>query len=452
MFKKVLIANRGEIALRVMRACKELGVRTVAVHSEPDVDSLHVRFADEDVCIGPGAATDSYLSIPNIISAAQITGADAIHPGYGFLAENAHFAEVCEECKIRFIGPSPDAIRKMGDKALAKSIAKKAGLNTIPGTDGAVDDEKAAREAKRMGFPVIIKASAGGGGKGMRVVTNPDELKSALQIARLEAEKAFKNSDIYMEKYIENPRHVEIQLLADNSGKTVHLNERDCSIQRRHQKLIEESPSPAVDEKLRAKMGWSAKKLAREVGYTNAGTVEFLIDQNGNYFFMEMNTRVQVEHPVTEMCVGLDIVKEQIRIASGEPIPFSERDIRILGHAIECRINAEDPENDFSAFPGKITGVNIPGGPGIRVDTHIYTEYEIPSYYDSLIAKLIAFGRDRREAIARMSRALEEFVIEGVPTTISFHQMIMRDEDFIEGRTSTKFLEEKMNAFKNGRT
>lgn len=412
MFKKILIANRGEIALRIIRTCKELGIKTVAVYSEADRYSLHVRFADEAVCIGPGPSKDSYLNIPRIIAAAEITNAEAIHPGYGFLAENAMFAEICESSGIKFIGPTPDAIEAMGDKALAKETMRKAGVPVIPGSDGVVETLEEAREiANEIGYPIMLKAAAGGGGKGMRILNDESELENAWQTARAEAEAAFGNPAVYIEKFIERPRHIEIQILADEYGNVIHLGERDCSIQRRHQKLVEESPSPIVTPGLREAMGQAAVKGAKSVKYRNAGTIEFLVDKNGNFYFMEMNTRIQVEHPVTEMVYGIDIVREQIRIAAGEKLNIKQRQLKPNGHAIECRINAEDSYNGFRPSPGKITGLHFPGGFGIRVDSHIYQDYVVPPYYDSLIAKLIAHGRTRDEAIARMLRALEEFVI-----------------------------------------
>jgi len=412
LFKKILIANRGEIALRIIRTCKELGIKTVAVYSEADRYSLHVRFADEAVCIGPGPSKDSYLNIPRIIAAAEITNAEAIHPGYGFLAENAMFAEICESSGIKFIGPTPDAIEAMGDKALAKETMRKAGVPVIPGSDGVVETLEEAREiANEIGYPIMLKAAAGGGGKGMRILNDESELENAWQTARAEAEAAFGNPAVYIEKFIERPRHIEIQILADEYGNVIHLGERDCSIQRRHQKLVEESPSPIVTPGLREAMGQAAVKGAKSVKYRNAGTIEFLVDKNGNFYFMEMNTRIQVEHPVTEMVYGIDIVREQIRIAAGEKLNIKQRQLKPNGHAIECRINAEDSYNGFRPSPGKITGLHFPGGFGIRVDSHIYQDYVVPPYYDSLIAKLIAHGRTRDEAIARMLRALEEFVI-----------------------------------------
>ncbi|CUS80211.1 acetyl-CoA carboxylase, biotin carboxylase subunit [Candidatus Kryptonium thompsonii] len=447
MFKKILIANRGEIALRIIRTCKELGIKTVAVYSEADRYSLHVRFADEAVCIGPGPSKDSYLNIPRIIAAAEITNAEAIHPGYGFLAENAMFAEICESSGIKFIGPTPDAIEAMGDKALAKETMRKAGVPVIPGSDGVVETLEEAREiANEIGYPIMLKAAAGGGGKGMRMVNDESELENAWQTARAEAEAAFGNPAVYIEKFIERPRHIEIQILADEYGNLIHLGERDCSIQRRHQKLVEESPSPIVTPGLREAMGQAAVKGAKSVKYRNAGTIEFLVDKNGNFYFMEMNTRIQVEHPVTEMVYGIDIVREQIRIAAGEKLNIKQRQLKPNGHAIECRINAEDSYNGFRPSPGKITGLHFPGGFGIRVDSHIYQDYVVPPYYDSLIAKLIAHGRTRDEAIARMLRALEEFVIEGIHTTIPFHIKLLNSPEFRSGVDyDTKFVDLKFN-------
>lgn len=443
MFKKILIANRGEIALRIIRTCKELGIKTVAVYSEADRYSLHVRFADEAVCIGPGPSKESYLNIPRIIAAAEITNAEAIHPGYGFLAENAMFAEICESSGIKFIGPTPDAIEAMGDKALAKETMRKAGVPVIPGSDGVVETLEQAREiANEIGYPIMLKAAAGGGGKGMRMVRNNEELENAWQTARAEAEAAFGNPAVYIEKFIEKPRHIEIQILADEHGNVIHLGERDCSIQRRHQKLIEESPSPIVTPELREAMGQAAVKGAKSVKYRNAGTIEFLVDKDGNFYFMEMNTRIQVEHPVTEMVYGIDIVREQIRIASGEKLGIKQKQIKPNGHAIECRINAEDPFNGFRPSPGKITALHFPGGFGVRVDSHIYQEYVVPPYYDSMIAKLIVHAKNRDEAIARMLRALDEFVIEGIHTTVPFHIKILNSPQFRSGVDyDTKYID-----------
>ena len=440
MFSKVLIANRGEIALRIILACKEMGLKTVAVHSEADRDSLHVRYADDDVCIGPALSRNSYLSISSIIAAAEITGADAIHPGYGFLSENAHFAEIVGECQLTFIGPTPEAIRLMGDKAKARETAKKAGVPIIPGSDGPLrTSEDALAVAKTIGFPVILKAAAGGGGRGMRICWGEDDLTSAYETARSEAERAFGVPDVYLEKYLERPRHIEIQVFGDTHGRVVHLGERECSIQRRHQKLIEESPSPAIDEATRRRMGEAAIKLCQSVNYVNAGTIEFLY-QDGEFYFMEMNTRIQVEHPVTEQVTGIDLVKEQIRVAAGEPLSVPTGDFRLRGHAIEFRINAEDPVT-FAPNPGKVREFHLPGGPGVRVDTHIYRDYVVPPHYDSLMAKLIVSGKDRMEAIARGRRALEQFVIEGVKTSIPLHRAILNDDRFVRGDFSTRFME-----------
>lgn len=442
MFSKILIANRGEVALRIIRACKELGIRTVAVYSEADINSLHVRFADEAICIGSAASSSSYLNIPSIISAAEITDVEAIHPGYGFLAEDAHFAEICESCKIKFIGPTPENMRLMGDKMAAKETARKAGVPVVPGSKAVVKTkEDALRIAKETKYPVIIKAAAGGGGKGMRVCHNDVRLISAMLTAQREAEAAFGNSDVYIEKYVERPRHVEIQVLGDNHGHIVHLGERDCTIQRRHQKLIEESPSPVLDSKLRKKISESAIKCAKAINYVNAGTIEFLVDYSGNFYFMEMNTRIQVEHPVTEAVTGIDLVKEQIRIASGEKLRHKQEDIRFNGCAIECRINAEDPDNDFMPSPGKITMLDLPGGRGVRIDTHVYQGYSIPPYYDSMIAKLIVHGKDRSEAITICRRALDEFIVEPIKTTIPFHKKVMSNPLFIKGKYSTDFID-----------
>lgn len=440
MFNKILIANRGEIALRIIRTCKELGINTVAVYSEADKDSLHVTFADEAVCIGPPFGKDSYLKIPAIISAAQVTGADAIHPGYGFLAENASFSEICQESNLKFIGPSPEMIRAMGDKAFAKDTMKKNEVPVIPGSDGVIDNlDEAKALAKEIGYPVIIKASAGGGGKGMRIVWEESEFQKAFQTARTEAEAAFANGDVYIEKFIENPRHIEIQVMGDQHGTVYHYGERDCSIQRRHQKLIEESPSPAVDEDLRARMGDAAVKGAHSVNYEGAGTIEFLLDKHKNFYFMEMNTRIQVEHPVTELVYDVDLVRQQILVAAGEKI--EARPKKPHGHAIEFRINAEDPENNFRPSPGKITSLHFPGGFGVRNDSHIYQSYSIPPYYDSLIAKLIVWGTDRERTIMRGKRALNEFIVEGVKTTIPFHLKVLEDSRFKSGNFDTSFLE-----------
>ena len=441
MFKKILIANRGEIALRIICACRELGIRTVAVYSEADENSLHVRFADEDVCIGPARSADSYLSVPAVLSAAEITGADAIHPGYGFLSESAYLAEVCEACHIKFIGPAPNIIRLLGDKARARRAMKKAGVPILPGSDGPVDgEEKALKIARELGFPVIIKAVAGGGGRGMRVIRNPGEMGKALKTAQREAEAAFGLGDVYVEKYVENPRHIEVQVLGDHHGAVVHLGERECSIQRRHQKLIEEAPSVALTDRMRRKLGSTVVDAARAVQYTNAGTFEFLLDDKGSFYFLEVNTRLQVEHPVTEFLTGVDIVKEQIRIAAGERLSFKQGEVTFTGHSIECRVNAEDPET-FAPSPGVIRAFSVPGGPGVRVDTFAHSECTIPPYYDSLIAKIIVHGRDRQEAIARMRRTLEMTVIEGIKTSIPLHLKILAEPDFVAGRLSTAFME-----------
>ncbi len=442
-FEKILIANRGEIALRIIRAAHELNLRTVAVYSEIDSESLHARLADEAVCIGPPPSRESYLNITRIISAAEITGAKAIHPGYGFLAENPEFAEICESCGITFIGPKPDHIRAMGDKIKAKVTMERAGLPGIPGSHGSIENVKDARKLCRsIGYPVILKAAAGGGGKGMRIARDDEELDAGFRIAQAEARAAFGDNRVYLEKFIQKPRHIEVQILGDNYEKVVALGERECSIQRRHQKLIEESPSPIVDAELREKLQMSAVKATQSIGYRSAGTIEFLMDQQKNYYFMEMNTRIQVEHPVTEMVTGVDIVKEQIKIARGEEIAFNQQDIELRGHAIECRINAEDPDRNFVPVPGKIGFFHMPQGIGVRFDTHIYAGHTIPSHYDSLIGKLICHGSSRDEAIARMKRALEEIVIEGIKTTIPFHHKIMNHPKYLAGDISTNFIEE----------
>ncbi len=448
MFNKVLIANRGEIALRVIRACRELGLQTVAVYSEADRDSLHVRFADDDVCIGPAPSRDSYLNIPRLIAAAEITGADAIHPGYGFLAENAEFAETCAASNVTFIGPTPEQIRVMGDKAAARNAMSAAGVPIIPGTTGPIDDpDEALVFAREIGFPVIIKAAAGGGGKGMRVARDPDDFGRSFQLARSEALSAFGNGDVYVEKYLARPRHVEFQILGDTQGTVIHLGERDCSVQRRHQKLIEEAPSPAMTPELRTRMGDAAILGASAIGYVGAGTVEMLLDTDGSYYFMEMNTRIQVEHPVTEMLTGVDLVQEQIRVAGGEPLSVSGAP-SLRGHVIECRVNAEDPSRNFQPAPGKIAVFHPPGGPGVRLDTHVYAGYTVPPYYDSLLAKLICEARTRPEAIRRMQIALESFIIEGVPTTIPFLARVMTNPRFIAGDVDTKFLERESELMK----
>ncbi|MDP8230144.1 MAG: acetyl-CoA carboxylase biotin carboxylase subunit [Candidatus Gorgyraea atricola] len=442
MFSKILIANRGEIAIRVIRACKEMDIRTVAVYSEADTESLHTRLADEAVCIGSTSPTESYLNIPAIISAAEITDVDAIHPGYGFLAENAHFAEICDSCDITFIGPTPENMRLLGDKMTARQTMQKIGIPVIPGSKDIIKTkEDAIKIAKRLKYPVIIKASAGGGGKGMRVCHNDVRLVSALMTAQQEAEAAFGNPDVYLEKYIERPRHVEVQILADRHGHTIHLGERDCTIQRRHQKLIEESPSPAMDSKLRKKIGDMAIKAAKACNYLNAGTVEFLLDRYENFYFLEVNTRIQVEHPVTEMVTGIDIVKEQIKIASGMKLAYKQDDVKVKGVAIECRINAEDSEKDFMPCPGKIEIFLPAGGPGVRVDSHVYSGYTIPPYYDSMIAKIITYGKNRQEAIKVMRRSLDEFLISPTKTTIPFHKHVMNDALFLRGDFATDYVE-----------
>jgi acetyl-CoA carboxylase biotin carboxylase subunit len=445
MFSKILIANRGEIALRIIRACREMNIKTVAVFSEADRDSLHVRFADQSVCIGPHSSTESYLNIPAIISAAEIMDVEAIHPGYGFLAESAHFAEVCQSCNVTFIGPDPQTIVAMGDKVTARETMRKMGVPLTPGGKGViVDKDEALKVAKRIKYPVILKAAAGGGGKGMRVCHNDMTLMSAFAIAQNEAEANFGNPDVYIEKYLEGPRHVEFQIMADHHGNVIHLGERDCSIQRRHQKLLEESPSPAVNARLRKKMGDVAVKAAKAVNYKGAGTIEFLLDADQNFYFMEMNTRVQVEHPVTEMVTGVDIVKEQIRVAAGEKLKIKQDEVKVNGAAIECRINAEDPYNNFMPSPGNIDELNLPGGNGVRIDTHIYPGYRISPYYDSMVAKLIAFGKDRAESINIMKRALEEFYVSPIKTTIDFHSEILRNPMFEQGDITTLFLEKYM--------
>ncbi|MEN9885278.1 MAG: acetyl-CoA carboxylase biotin carboxylase subunit [Bacteroidota bacterium] len=439
-FNKILIANRGEIALRVIRTCREMGIKTVAVYSTADKDSLHVKFADEAVCIGRPASADSYLNIPHLMAAMEITNADAVHPGYGFLAENARFAEICGEHGIKFIGPTPDQIRSMGDKITAKETMIKAGVPVVPGSGGLLESVDEAKSiAKEIGYPVILKATAGGGGKGMRVVWEESEIEKAYNAAKTEAAASFKNDGVYMEKFVEEPRHIEIQVAGDRYGKVCHMSERDCSIQRRHQKLVEESPSPFMTDELRDRMGAAAVKAAEAIGYESVGTIEFLVDKHRNFYFMEMNTRIQVEHCVTEEVTNFDLIKEQIKIAAGEPI--SGRHYFPEMHAIECRINAEDPYMDFRPSPGKITVLHQPGGHGIRIDSHVYAGYVIPPFYDSMIAKIIAVARTRKEAIDTMSRALSEYVIEGIKTTIPFHQQLMRNEDFIKGNFTTKFLD-----------
>ena len=445
-FSKILIANRGEIALRIVRACEELDIGTIAVHSTVDRGALHVQMADEAVCIGEAPSNKSYLNIPNILGAALTRGASAIHPGYGFLAENAKFAQMCAEHQLAFIGPRPESIRDMGDKSTAKKTVTSVGVPTVPGSEGLVENEvEALKIARGMGFPVIVKATAGGGGRGMRLVRQEEEMTKLFLAARGEAEAAFGNPGLYVEKFIEQPRHVEIQLLADSHGNVVHLGDRDCSIQRRHQKLLEESPSPAVTLDMRRRMGESAVKVAKAINYVGAGTVEFLVDKDGSFYFMEMNTRIQVEHPVTEMVTGVDLIVEQIRIAQGEKLSFTQDDIQVRGHAIECRINAEDPKYNFRPSPGRISAYLAPGGPGVRVDSHVYTDYDIPPYYDSLIGKLIVWGPDRKTAIARTKRALREFAITGLPTTIGFHQKILENPDFVRGDVYTNFIETCMS-------
>ncbi|RKH64321.1 acetyl-CoA carboxylase biotin carboxylase subunit [Corallococcus llansteffanensis] len=441
MFKKVLVANRGEIALRVIRACRELGIATVAVHSTADANALHVRFADEAVCIGPPPSKESYLNVPQLLSAAEITRADAIHPGYGFLSENAEFAEVCENCKIRFIGPRPEMLRLMGNKVRARAAAREAGMPLLPGSPGVVRDPREAEAfAKEIGFPVILKAAAGGGGKGMKIVREPGVLAQAFSTAQAEALASFSNGDLYIERYVEKPRHIEIQIVADEHGNIVHLNERECSVQRRHQKLIEECPSPALTPELRQKMGEVSVNAMKKLRYNNVGTIEYLLDEHGQFYFMEMNTRIQVEHPVTELVMGVDLVREQIRMAYGHPLRFKQEDIQIRGHAIECRVNAEDPVT-FAPWPGKITGYSVPGGYGVRVDSAAYENYTVLPYYDSLLSKLIVHAEDRETAIRRMQRALSEYVVEGIRTNIPFHRAALAEEAFQEGNYDTRFVE-----------
>ncbi len=441
MFRKILIANRGEIALRVIRACKEMGIRTVAVYSEADRESLHVRFADEEVCIGPPPARDSYLNIPRIIAAAEITGADAIHPGYGFLAENAEFSEICERSEITFIGPTPDQIRQMGDKATARRTMAEVGVPIVPGTDAIAEPEEALEAARGIGFPVLIKAAAGGGGKGMRVAKDEDEFVRQFSMAKNEAAAAFNDDTVYVEKYLARPRHIEFQILGDQHGRVIHLGERDCSIQRRHQKLIEEAPSPALSPDLRQRMGDAAVRGAKAIDYVGAGTIEMLLDEDGSFYFMEMNTRIQVEHPVTELVTGYDLVKEQIRAAAGLPLSIPEGPVELRGHSIECRINAEDPYRNFAPSPGTINTFHPPGGPGVRIDTHAYAGYRVPPFYDSLLGKLIVHGATREEAIARMRHSLASFVVEGVHTTIPFLLEVLDSAGFTSGDVDTKFLE-----------
>ena len=442
---KLLIANRGEIALRILRSCREMGIATVAVYSTVDKNALHVQLADEAVCVGDSPSSKSYLNVPNILAAATSRGVDAIHPGYGFLAENDRFAEICGDHGLIFVGPSPHAIRSMGDKSTAKSTMQKVGVPTVPGSEGLLDSvSDASKLASEMGYPVMIKATAGGGGRGMRLVNHSDELENLFKAAQGEAEAAFGNPGLYMEKFIDRPRHVEVQILADRFGNVVHLGERDCSIQRRHQKLLEESPSPALDDHLRIRMGEAAVAAAKSINYEGAGTVEFLLDRNGSFYFMEMNTRIQVEHPVTELVTGMDLISEQLRIAGGEKLQFAQADIKLEGHAIECRINAEDPSHNFRPSPGKITGWLPPGGPGVRVDSHVYTGYDIPPFYDSLIGKLIVWGKDREAALKRMERALSECAVTGITTTIDFHLKLLKRQEFIEGDVHTKFVEQEM--------
>ncbi|MED1949835.1 acetyl-CoA carboxylase biotin carboxylase subunit [Brevibacillus centrosporus] len=442
MFTKVLVANRGEIAVRIIRACRELGIATVAVYSEADREALHVQLADEAYCIGPTASKDSYLNMPRIMSIALLMKADAIHPGYGFLAENASFAQLCQDCSITFIGPDPESITKMGDKSEAKATMSLANVPLVPGTEGLIDDiEEALSVAATIGYPVIVKATAGGGGRGMRLAYDEQELSKAIHQAQKEAESAFGNAGVYLEKYVEEPRHVEIQIMGDKHGNAVYLGERDCSIQRRHQKLVEEAPSPALDQELREKMGQAAVAAAKAVNYHGAGTVEFLLDKHGQFYFMEMNTRIQVEHPVTEMITGIDLIKEQISVAAGNPLSFTQEDVKINGWAIECRINAENPAKNFMPSPGKVVNYLPPGGYGVRVDSAVYPGYEISPFYDSMVAKLIVWGTDRNEAISRMRRALDEFVIEGVHTTVPFHEKLLEHPDFVAGHFATNFLE-----------
>lgn len=445
MFNKILIANRGEIALRIIRACREMGIGTVAVYSEGDKNALHVQMADEAYCVGPTSSAKSYLNIPNIMSTASIAKVDAIHPGYGFLSENAHFAEICEESGFTFIGPAPDAIIRMGDKATARKTMIEAGIPVVPGTESGIQNiDEAVAIAEEIGYPVIIKASAGGGGRGMRVAYNQDELVNSINTASAEAEAAFGNAEVYLEKYVQEPRHIEFQILADGYGNVVHLGERDCSIQRRHQKVIEEAPSPALTSELRAKMGEVAVNAAKAVNYVNAGTVEFLLDKDHNFYFIEMNTRIQVEHPVTEMITGIDLIKAQILVAEGQELALTQDQIQFNGAAIECRINAEDSERNFMPSPGTVTTYVVPGGPGVRLDSAVYQGYQIPPYYDSMVGKLIVWGTDREEAIERMKRALDEFVIEGVKTTIPFHYQVLNNEFFRRGEFYTNFIQKRI--------
>lgn len=446
MFNKILVANRGEIAVRIIRALKELSISSVAVYSEADRQSLHVKIADEAYCIGPVNSSQSYLNIPAIMSVAEVSGADAIHPGYGFLAENAHFAEVCESSGVKFIGPTSEVISLMGDKVKARETMIKAGVPVVPGTENSLDDlEKTLEISEKIGYPVIVKAAAGGGGKGMRIAHNSRDLKKSIQTAQTEAQAAFGNAEVYLEKYIEEPRHIEFQILADEYGNVIHLGERDCSIQRRHQKIIEEAPSPALEPELREKMGMIAVKVAKAVDYTNAGTVEFLLDNDNNYYFIEMNTRIQVEHPVTELVTGIDLIKEQIKVAAGYELDYTQEDIRINGVALECRINAEDPEKNFMPSPGELKTYVVPGGPGVRIDSGVYPGYFIPPYYDSMVAKLIIWEEDRKKALSRMERALNEFIVEGVKTTIPFHLQILNNAYFRKGEYHTNFIHRRLN-------
>jgi len=450
MFKKILIANRGEIALRIMRACRELGIESVAIHSLADAHSLHVKYADESVCVGKKTSAESYLRVPNIIAAAEITGAEAIHPGYGFLAENAEFAEICVENDFKWIGPSAAVIRQMGDKAMARTMAVEAKVPVVPGTGLVESVEEAVLAAAQFDYPVIIKATAGGGGKGMRVAWDEKELRKNYVAARTEAGAAFGNDAVYLEKYLVNPRHVEVQLMGDSHGNVIHFGERDCSVQRRHQKLIEEAPSPAVGSDLRQRMGSAAVRLAQRVGYSSAGTVEFLLDEDGSFYFMEMNTRIQVEHPVTEMVTGIDLMKWMLRVAAGEKFDFGQDDVTVTGHAIECRINAENPERDFMPCPGRVFYYHAPGGPGVRVDTHVYSDYMVPPHYDSLLAKIITHGKDREEAVARMRRALTECIFEGLPTSTPFHLEVLNNPVFLAGKATTRFLEDELSDLQEG--
>lgn len=444
MFSKILIANRGEIAIRIIRACRELGIKTVAVYSTADKTALHAQIADEAVCIGPAASKDSYLNSKALLAACEVTGAQAIHPGFGFLSENSHFVRLCDKCGIKFIGPGADAMDAMGDKANAKKTMIEAGVPVVPGSDGVVEDIEQAKEiSEKIGYPIMVKASAGGGGRGIRLVESPDELEAAMVAAKQEAKQFFANDDIYIEKFIVNPRHVEIQLLADEHGNVIYLGERDCSLQRRNQKVLEESPSPVMTEDLRKRMGEAAVRAAKACGYSNAGTVEFLVDKDLNFYFMEMNARIQVEHPVTEMVTGVDLVQAQIKIAAGMPLEYTQNDIRLTGHVIECRINAEEPKNNFRPCPGKIKSIHMPGGFGVRIDTAVYQGYEIPPYYDSMIAKVLVRGRNRKEAIQKMKVALSEFLIEGINTNIDFQLNLLRDEDVESGNFDIGFLNRK---------